>query len=336
MIEWSRQRPRQPGGQFGCEQRQPCVMPALGEAHDEHGLTGLEQPARAPDRGDPAPTDRARASVGSGHGRHFTPRSRRPPSDAVNRQPAAASGLLRRESSSPRLLACMAHHWRMAGMSRITCLVLAFAAAAPAAAQDNAVEVRRRRLRRTRGHRAVGALQRDPGPRLRPQRQRRLPHRRRLLQPRRGAERSGAGGRGRPSGRQRRPPRVSRAIRRCELSPAPGRSGERAAARRGLARLRHAGGPGRRLVSRRRFQLRRRIRLASVAALGRRQRRPRPRRRRRRRVGDRARPAAARLRNAVPARATTATTRSSPPRRPCRRASRSSTSTRRPGPRRKP
>ena len=49
----------------------------------------------------------------------------------------------------------------------------------------------------------------------------------------------------------------------------------RAAARRGLARLRHAGDPGRRLVSRRRFQSRRRVRLASVVALGRRQRGPR-------------------------------------------------------------
>ena len=98
--------------------------------------------------------------------------------------------------------------------------------------------------------------------------------------------------------------------------------GERAAARRGLARLRHAGDPGRRLVSRRRFQPRRRVRLASVVAPGPGQRGPRPRRRRRRRMADRARPAAARLRDRCSSAATTATTRSSPARRPCRRASR--------------
>ncbi len=44
------------------------------EAQDEHGLTGFEQPARAPQRRDPAPTGRARSSVGCVHGRHFTPR----------------------------------------------------------------------------------------------------------------------------------------------------------------------------------------------------------------------------------------------------------------------
>ena len=196
--------------------------------------------------------------------------------------------------------------------------------------------VRRRRLRRARRHRAVGPLQREPGPRLRPQRQRRLPHRRRLLQPRRGAQRPGAGGRGRTSRRQRRPPRLPRAVRRRELPPAPGRPGERAAARRRLARLRHAGDPGRRLVARRRFQLRRRVRLASVVAPGPGLRGPRHRRRRCRRMAGRARPAAARLRIDVPAWIRRRLRGRPQPRPPCRRTSRGSTSTRRLGLGRRP
>ena len=73
-----------------------------------------------------------------------------------------------------------------------------------------------------------------------------------------------------------------------------------AAARCGLARFRHAGCPGRRLVSRRRLQLRRRVRLASVVALGPGLRGPRHRRRWCWRMAGHARPAAARLRIAVP------------------------------------
>src|SRR4029453_4948191 len=64
---WSRPGPRQPGGQFGYEQQQPCVTLTLGETHDEYGLTGLEHPAYAPRSGDPAPTHRARGSVSFSH-----------------------------------------------------------------------------------------------------------------------------------------------------------------------------------------------------------------------------------------------------------------------------
>jgi hypothetical protein len=43
----------------------------MGEAQDEYGLTGVEQPACTPQGGDPTPTDRACAGIGSCHGRQL-------------------------------------------------------------------------------------------------------------------------------------------------------------------------------------------------------------------------------------------------------------------------
>ena len=82
------------------------------------------------------------------------------------------------------------------------------------------------------------------------------------------AERPGAGRRGRARRRERRAPRLPCALGRRELSVARGRAGERAAPGRGLSRLRHARGSGRRLVcSAGSAQPRRRFRVAPPVAL---------------------------------------------------------------------
>ena len=84
-------------GYLFIEMADAAEIPAFAEPHDEHGLTGLEQPARAPHGGYPTPTDRARTRVGSCHSPQlYAKASERRHIGAVNRRPAAASGLRRR------------------------------------------------------------------------------------------------------------------------------------------------------------------------------------------------------------------------------------------------
>src|SRR6185437_8363725 len=93
--QWSRQRPRQPGDELGPEERRPRMMSAF-RMHDEDGLTGFEQGTGRPDRGDPAPTDRAHITLSCGHSDYSTPMHQRCElTDAMNGQRGAADGLRR-------------------------------------------------------------------------------------------------------------------------------------------------------------------------------------------------------------------------------------------------